>query len=1358
MDQAPTQPLPAVPKRQANATILAFQYQLWHTVLAWLQLQPGERLWIEQAEDYDVIADGSATAVQISHSAGNVSLRDGKVREAIFHCWELQQKQADRAVQFRYITRGEPTVEAGDPFGAGKCGLEVWALAAADLNAAAKVLAFLREEKDHYAQPFRTFLEACSPLEATKWLFRPLVFELGSGDVEVVQDAIKAQLSAVADEFDIDQAAALQALNHLHARVAKTASQAGERWLTHDLLRDVLAEGTVVVVRTFFEKFMRSFEKQDPANLALAAIRAQGEPFIESPLPPRPECIMRPKVVEDLVAMVRERSFTFIQASTGMGKTTVAALLASAQAGTWKWVAMGGLRGEAVVQRLQALSGWIAREQAPPHLILDDVDVSDVASAGLSHAFSVFAISLATRKGKLLATMQSQPTARVMEACRASSESIYHLPGLGEDECRELAISMDCPEGSQRELWSYLALARSRGHPQLARAFLLDGKQRNWQQRSLGPIGDESVDQVRFEARRMASALPENTKELLFRLSTISGRFRRTHALALGSSPPALSRPGEAFDPLVGAWIERVDQGSYRVSPLLSTAALEIFGEERVRELRVQVAEAFIEVGKMYPHEGAQAFEHAWKARHQSLLVGFVRSLSAEGREIFKLVSPHLTWFVFEAIDEGETLFADNPHLSLLLRYLQGRIAARTAAELAPLVFRAWRAELEKGGLAARPGQRYMLAEQALLAFNVRFTAREVLAFVGVLVESLRDDPELGKIADKATTEIPSQIRGEFSFDGTVGLHAAMSLQRCRGVDPLADWMDAMAAAEPWVRERILQAARLNPWWAGMMIDGAWLDEEERPQPNWDRCLSVLERARRFGMDRNVPAFVESSIRAMAIVRDEHQHDPSAALSHLDRDLAGLVKPSSKLLDARAAVLSHLGRHAEAVAMWDLAHADWHAASRHDRSDVFSARLRAIALAKLGDQRGAAKGFADAFSRLPKERSAAQGVGLQAEAGLCWWAAGEFTVAFTALRDAVETADCLPVGQADLLAFRMRRMVGYAVQTIHGRLTGTLPAGHKDLPPGAVSDVITPEALKKQPEISFDHIWLMLERLANLLGLETNSPPPVQERIARSQNPVMRFLRLETRIGRALWQGEYAELPNFAIELEAEFAKGQQLMNQRGRGSVAPEASPSDRWNSGSEASGEPFFSAALISACVHGKASEALESWKRSAALRGWGREFAEWLARMEALLSRPIGQLVKLLIDPRRRPLYDVLIASAHVAASDEASPPELLLSQALLLGGLDRRAWGGVLGYPLAILYERTWRQVGLQPALLRNPRISIPTILEACEAKNFGIAKAAGIVLAASEATGPTIENALRVALIRLRDQALPTSMV
>lgn len=305
MPDDPDAPLPGDPQRQADATLRAYQYQIWLTVLAWLQLEPDQRLWVEQAEDFDVTGPTGAAAVQVSHSTRRITLRDDKVREAIANFWRLRENASDRSVRFRYLTRGEPGVEAGQPFGAGISGISQWAVAARDAGTAAKVLDFLRLERGHYPATFQTFLDRTSPADAMGALFVPLTFELGAGDTATVQSAIDVQLALAAEASGIMPAAALRTRPALFARVCAVAAQPRDRWLTRVELRVQLA-AAAVVMRPEFERALQQTGELNASVRELLGRLFVSEAVTGTPLPPPRECVRRETVLRALRDRLRE--------------------------------------------------------------------------------------------------------------------------------------------------------------------------------------------------------------------------------------------------------------------------------------------------------------------------------------------------------------------------------------------------------------------------------------------------------------------------------------------------------------------------------------------------------------------------------------------------------------------------------------------------------------------------------------------------------------------------------------------------------------------------------------------------------------------------------------------------------------------------------------------------------------------------------------------------------------------------------------------------------------------------------------------------------------------------------------------
>src|SRR5215468_5622014 len=71
--------------RQAVAALRGYAFQLYGSVLAWLELKEGEDLFLEVAEDYAVVAQDALKAVQAkeTRASGAVTLNTAGVREAI---------------------------------------------------------------------------------------------------------------------------------------------------------------------------------------------------------------------------------------------------------------------------------------------------------------------------------------------------------------------------------------------------------------------------------------------------------------------------------------------------------------------------------------------------------------------------------------------------------------------------------------------------------------------------------------------------------------------------------------------------------------------------------------------------------------------------------------------------------------------------------------------------------------------------------------------------------------------------------------------------------------------------------------------------------------------------------------------------------------------------------------------------------------------------------------------------------------------------------------------------------------------------------------------------------------------------
>src|SRR5258706_13183953 len=129
--QAPLPPpLSGDPAREAVHSLRGYMYQIWRTVEAWVQLKQDEALYVECAEDFDVVGAGCGFGVQIKNTAKPISLGSADARAAIVNYWKLRKRNPNvPRLHFRYLTRGAVTQERGKHF-RGASGIDTWRAAA----------------------------------------------------------------------------------------------------------------------------------------------------------------------------------------------------------------------------------------------------------------------------------------------------------------------------------------------------------------------------------------------------------------------------------------------------------------------------------------------------------------------------------------------------------------------------------------------------------------------------------------------------------------------------------------------------------------------------------------------------------------------------------------------------------------------------------------------------------------------------------------------------------------------------------------------------------------------------------------------------------------------------------------------------------------------------------------------------------------------------------------------------------------------------------------------------------------------------------------------------------------------------
>src|SRR5439155_20241445 len=160
-------------------------------------LRGDDVLYVEGAEDFDIVGTRQGEAVQVKTSTNPISLAQKATQEALNNFWRLKQGSAV-SVFFRFLTRAPFTVERGKPFGNTVAGLELWNrsdLADREVQSIANFLS----AQEHLSDELRRWLQNATALDVRSELIHRVLWQTHSGDIEFVERSTYGKLTTFAE-------------------------------------------------------------------------------------------------------------------------------------------------------------------------------------------------------------------------------------------------------------------------------------------------------------------------------------------------------------------------------------------------------------------------------------------------------------------------------------------------------------------------------------------------------------------------------------------------------------------------------------------------------------------------------------------------------------------------------------------------------------------------------------------------------------------------------------------------------------------------------------------------------------------------------------------------------------------------------------------------------------------------------------------------------------------------------------------------------------------------------------------------------------------------------------------------------
>jgi len=527
-------------KGQAWYVLRGYRYQLLRSLDAWLGLRPGEDLLLETEEDFSVKSATVSFDTQVKSSAAaggpkSHSLRSKDVHAALGRFWTRSDQGRDPRCQLAFIAQGGVAREQGISFPNNVAGIDYWrsVVLGADSQPIRAALASLFE-----GQPIGDWInENPSDEELGSRLLNRIRWIPDALDEGPLTDLVRDRIAELYLEKGLWATLADAAVPALLDRVFETATQPNEvdRSLTAvDLHRSIeITVGPTLSLR-------------NAALIASSASADGGDGLLVSTLIQSLGTVApRSETVAAILTKVRGEPLIWFHGSHGIGKSTMARLIALEVGGTWLKLDLRPIQDDpkAVFAAWRELLRTLHRTSSVKGIVVDDL--SGRALDALRARLSTLITSLDPGT-RVIVTSAHEPSAARLTELGASQTVAIQAPYFTQDDIRALVTATGGPRQEAVDGWTRLLfLATNNGHPLLVAAKVANLRFRDWPPSALaddlGPLTSDAVRNTRDEARRrLLDEIPSPEARLLLRrLGSAYDRVDDALALKLAhQSPP----------------------------------------------------------------------------------------------------------------------------------------------------------------------------------------------------------------------------------------------------------------------------------------------------------------------------------------------------------------------------------------------------------------------------------------------------------------------------------------------------------------------------------------------------------------------------------------------------------------------------------------------------------------------------------------------------------------------------------------------------------------------------------------------------------------------------------------------------
>jgi tetratricopeptide (TPR) repeat protein len=896
--------------RQATDALGGYVYQLDQTVMTCLSLDEEEALHVEFAEDVAVSGDGTLDLTQVKRVQTNITLRSDGVAKLIAAVWEFQKQNPLRRVTGALLTTSGVGKEKKISFPGKVPGLVYWRAAArdgADVEPIRAALLCLNLPKD-----LRSFI-GDAPADALRSrIIRPLQWVDRRPSPDDLRRDVEQRLVHLGARLGVPAASAKNARDFLVGALLDSLRQApAKRYVTKADLLAVFQKKTFI---TLPPNLLQGLLLPGPAT-QLTPVDLIVRDVAGIPIARR--AATRATAVHHLQRELVSHGALWFHGSSGLGKSTLAVLVARSQRVAWRIADLRDTPAPAVRSILVGIASSF-RQIGARGLILDDVPAD--ADNALISAIGQVARAVADVDAVLVCTSMKPPQPTLAARLGIRPQAIIHVPYLTEEDVAQMVRAA----GGDPQKWARVIRAfAGGGHPQLVDARVAGLEQRGWDDKELFadivPLKntpDDMAEERKAVRNRLLQDLDPGPTDLLLRLSLLTGNFDRPMALVGADTPTAIPHAGLVFDFLVGPWIEQLGPERYRLSPLLKDSGAAGLSQPLQVEIRTRVMHHLIGQNPFPADQLLQVFLIAVQQESRAGLTWFGHAIMAASTKAkknqFKRLAQEVSPFALFDRGSGNLLVPGDASLSRLLRFAQLRVAV-AADDMKRAAVLVDRALAENASLVPDECRlaNSLFYTMVMLEPQIPIGPKRWLPMLLELVAT----PEIGEMFTQPvpTGDMFSGLPPTASHEEMLFIARAAAVN---SVEQLAELIEALEHQPKVLRDRYLGAAARTNQSLHLIVSASWLVEVKRPSFDARAVAATFHELSQADVAQHNSDLAVELLCAEAIMLDEYADDNDGALEVL-RAAQEVYPTDYRLNRQRQKVFYRHNQHAEALAEFE---------------------------------------------------------------------------------------------------------------------------------------------------------------------------------------------------------------------------------------------------------------------------------------------------------------------------------------------------------------------------------------------------------------------------------------------------------